>query len=251
MNYKVLKKKEQKEEKWSGGKTAELAIQPKDASVKDKDFQWRLSTATCKRDKAKFTPYEGYDRVLFNLEESEAVLEHSAAGNEDAEKREVKLGELQKDEFDGGEKTVAHGLKRDYNLIIRKDCKYQAEVIDQIQAGAGVNQDKSVPVGDKGEASFLAIDSIIKGKRVPMQLASEEGFEHVTQALYCVDGFSSVHVEVTDTSVVTNVEDAPTDINILRLAEGEQLVVNYRASERIKMTFKGAGRLIRCQLFYN
>ena len=244
----VIKKKQQKSEKWPGGKTTELAIYPKGASCKGKDFIWRLSTATCKKDKSKFTSYEGYDRLLLNLDTEEVTLEHASEGEE---ARTVTLGELESDIFDGAEKTVAHGLKRDYNLIIKKDCKYKVEVVDQIQAGAGVNKDKSVPVGDKGEASFLSIDSIIKGKRVPLELAKEEGFDHVTQAIYCVDGFSSVHFEITDMSKVTRVEDAPVDIKILRLAEGEQLICDYRAGDMIKATIKGAGRLIHCQIFYN
>lgn len=252
MEFSVLKKKEQHADKWSAGKTTELGIYPKNAKYPD-DFAWRLSTATCKRNSAKFSDLPGYNRVLFNLSENEATLTHTPkdADPADGAGEKVTLGELEMDEFSGGDKTVAEGLEKDYNLIIREDLKYTAGVIDQIQAGAGVNQDKSVPVGDNGEAKFLSIDSIIKGKRFPVELKSDENFGRVTQAVYCVDGFSSIHMEVTDMSLVTNVEDAPVDIKIIRLTEGEQLIASYGAKEKIKMTVKGAGRLIHLQLFHD
>ena len=247
MEYEVLKKKQQHQAKWSGGKTTELGIFPKGASAAKKDFVWRLSTATCKKDKSKFTDYTGYNRVLLSLE-GDVKLEHQPA---DGEKRETEIQELEQVEFSGSDKTTAYGLKRDYNLIVKEGCEYYVDVIDQIQAGAGENADKAVPVGENGEASFLSIDSILKGSRIPVRLRHKKGFEHVAQALYCVDGFSSVHIEEKQVELVTVEEDAPTDLKILRLTEGEQLIFKYRANEKIKMTIKGAGRLIHCQIFYN
>ena len=85
MEYEVLKKKQQIQTKWPGGKTAQLGIYPKDADVKKKDFIWRLSTATCKKDQSKFTDYTGYNRVLLSLEDG-VRLEHESA---DGEKRET------------------------------------------------------------------------------------------------------------------------------------------------------------------
>lgn len=235
----------QHQDKWSGGKTTELGIFPKNADVKKKDFIWRLSSATCKRDKAKFTDYEGFDRVILPLEGT-AKIENVSA---DGEKHETELQELEMLEFDGGDKTTATGLTRDYNLIIRKDSAHYVDVIDQIMAGAGENQDKAVPVGE--EASFLSIDSILKGNRVTVRLRHKKGFDHVCQALYCADGFSSVHIETTELELVTREEDAPVDIKIVRLTEGEQLLIRYRENEKVKVTVKGAGRLIHCQMFYN
>ena len=245
MEYEVVTKKMKHQDKWSGGKTTELGIFPKGADVKKKDFIWRLSSATCKRDKAKFTDYEGYDRVLLPLEGS-AKIENTGA---DGEMRETEIRELEILEFDGGDKTTAYGLTRDYNLIIRKDAAHFVDVIDQIMEGAGENQDKAVPVGE--EAKFLSIDSILKGNRVTVRMRHKKGFDHVCQALYCADGFSSVHIETTQLELVTREEDAPVDIKIVRLTEGEQLLIRCRADERVKVTVKGAGRLIHCQMFYN
>lgn len=247
MEYEIIKVKQQRQTKWAGGKTTELAIFPKHADVSKKDFIWRLSMATCKKDKAKFTDYEGYNRVLIPLE-GDAKLENISP---DGEKKETEIQELEQVEFSGADKTTAFGLKRDYNLIIKEDCPYYVDVIDQILAGAGENSDKAVPVGENNEASFLSIDSILNGKRVPVRMRHKKGYDHVVQALYCVDGFSSVHIEEKLVELVTVEEDAPTDIKIVRLTEGEQLILRYRANEKIKMTIKGAGRLIQCQMFYN
>ena len=253
MEYEVILKKHQHQDKWSGGKTTQLGIFPKNADVKKKDFIWRLSTATCKKDKAKFTDYTGFNRVLIPLE-GEVKLEHKPADGaegEAAEIRQTELGEMEQVEFSGAEKTTAYGLKRDYNLIIREDAEYYVDVIDQILAGAGENADKSVPVGENGEASFLPINAILEGKRVPVRLRHKKGFDHITQALYCADGFSSVHIEEKQVELVTKEEDAPTDIKIIRLTEGDQLILRYREGEKLKMNIKGAGRLIHCQMFYN
>ena len=247
MEYEVIKKNQQVQSKWSGGKTAQLGIMPKNADVKKKDFIWRLSTATCKREKSKFTDYAGYNRVLLPLEGGVKLTNETPEG----EVKETEVQELEQIEFSGADKTTAVGLKRDYNLIIKDDCAYYVDVIDQIQAGAGANSDKAVPVGENGEASFLSIDSILNGQRVPVRLRHKKGFDHVTQAIYCVDGFSSIHIEETQLELVTKEEDAPVDIKILRLTEGEQLILNYRVGEKLKMTIKGAGRLIHCQMFYN
>ena len=245
MEYEVITKKMQHAAKWSGGKTTELAIYPKHADVKRKDFIWRLSSATCKKDKAKFTDYTGFNRVLLPLEGT-AKIENVSP---DGEKHETEIQELEQIEFSGADKTTAYDLKRDYNLIIREDAVYYVDVIDQIMEAAGVTQDKAVPVGK--EAQFLSIDSILNGARVTVRMRHKKGFDHATQAIYCADGFSSVHIETTQLELVTKEEDAPVDIKIVRLTEGEQLVVHYHAGEKIKMTVKGAGRLIHCQMFYN
>ena len=47
---------------WSGGATTQLAIAPKGAVYADRDFLWRLSSATVELDESDFTPLPAYDR---------------------------------------------------------------------------------------------------------------------------------------------------------------------------------------------
>ncbi|MBQ6370311.1 MAG: HutD family protein, partial [Firmicutes bacterium] len=75
MNFRVIKKEQQKESNWSGGKTYELAIFPEDAKYLDRDFIWRLSTANSDREESSFTKLPDYDRILMVLE-GDVVLAH-------------------------------------------------------------------------------------------------------------------------------------------------------------------------------
>lgn len=52
---------------WSGGATTQLAIAPKGAVYADRDFLWRLSSATVELDESDFTPLPAYDRVISTL----------------------------------------------------------------------------------------------------------------------------------------------------------------------------------------
>ena len=41
---------------WTGGKTTQLAISPKEAVYADREFLWRLSSATVELEESDFTP---------------------------------------------------------------------------------------------------------------------------------------------------------------------------------------------------
>lgn len=116
MRIRINKPEQQKESQWSGGKTWELGIFPESASYLDRDFVWRLSTASSDREESSFSKLQGYDRILMVLE-GDVVLAHG-------DERSVHLGEMEQDRFDGGVKTRCFGkLTRDYNLIMAQGCE--------------------------------------------------------------------------------------------------------------------------------
>lgn len=94
---------------WSGGLTTELYIYPKDSSYKDKDFKFRLSTATVEVESSVFTPLPGISRTLMVLE-GEMSLFHEGHHS-------CHLEPLQKDKFQGGWKTSSKGKCVDFNLM--------------------------------------------------------------------------------------------------------------------------------------
>lgn len=72
---------------WSGGATTQLAIAPKGAVYADRDFLWRLSSATVELDESDFTPLPAYDRVISTLRagmETLTLAAHESALIEDA-----------------------------------------------------------------------------------------------------------------------------------------------------------------------
>ena len=112
MKYQLHKKDEYAVSRWMGGETTETAIYPASAKYIDRNFIWRLSTATCELEESDFSRLPDYDRVLMVLE-GEVVLSHDG-------QRVARLAELEQDRFDGGYKTRSFGKITDYNLMVRK-----------------------------------------------------------------------------------------------------------------------------------
>ena len=106
---------------WSGGKTKELAIYPKGQKYIDRDFIWRLSSATVDLEESDFTRLPDYDRVLMVLD-GEVVLEYNG-------ERVAKLKTLEQDSFDGAWKTKSFGKITDFNLMVRKGNRGFLDVI--------------------------------------------------------------------------------------------------------------------------
>lgn len=100
---------------WSGGTTTELFIWPAGASYAERNFDFRLSTATVEIEESDFTPLEGVQRTLMVLE-GEMELQHEGHHS-------VKLGPFETDEFEGGWKTHSVGKCRDFNLMCRGNAK--------------------------------------------------------------------------------------------------------------------------------
>ncbi len=118
----VLKKEENYSiSEWSGGKTRELAIYPPKCRYADRDFIFRLSSATVELDESDFTSLPDYNRVLMVLKGS-VVLSYDG-------KRSVHLNELEQDSFDGGWKTKSFGKITDYNLMVRKGCDGKVDIL--------------------------------------------------------------------------------------------------------------------------
>ena len=54
--------------KWSGGLTTQLGIAPEGAVYADRDFLWRLSSATVEDTESDFTALPDYERLISTLE---------------------------------------------------------------------------------------------------------------------------------------------------------------------------------------
>ena len=98
--------------KWGGGLTRELAIAPRDAVYADRDFLWRISSATVELEESNFTPLPDYNRFLSTLD-GEIDLDHG-----DDTVHHLTPGQIY--EFDGGIPTHSRGVCTDFNLMLRK-----------------------------------------------------------------------------------------------------------------------------------
>ena len=120
MKIKLLTEKNYKTTLWSGGKTAQIAIYPLDADFSNKDFIWRISSATVETDKSVFTDFSNYNRYIATLKGNIKLIHEN-------DENEYLLNEYQLHKFDGAVKTTSSGKCTDYNLMLRKNIA-EAEI---------------------------------------------------------------------------------------------------------------------------
>lgn len=139
--------------RWSGGATTQLAIYPPEAQYAQRDFIWRLSSATVEEETSTFTDLPEYNRVLSIIQGS-LTLSHNGAAP-------LSLAPLELDQFDGGCHTVSQGRVTDFNLMMRKGLC-----------------DGSVQSLRLAGGSSISLDFLCQSKEFPL----------FTLALYCAQG---------------------------------------------------------------
>lgn len=112
MEWKLLDQAGYVTTSWSGGTTTQLAIAPEGAVYGDRDFLWRISSATVELDHSDFTPLPDYHRFL-------AVLEGEIRLKIDGQEPFL-LAPGRVVEFDGGVPVESWGRCVDFNLMVRK-----------------------------------------------------------------------------------------------------------------------------------
>jgi uncharacterized protein len=109
MKLELRKKSDHITREWSGGKTTQLIIFPRDASFAERNFQFRLSLATTEVEHSLFTQLPGVFRVIMILDGT-LLLEHDMRYRKTLKKFET-------DNFRGDWTTKAHGKVTDFNLM--------------------------------------------------------------------------------------------------------------------------------------
>ncbi len=107
---------------WSGGTTTQLGIAPQGAVYADRDFLWRVSSATVDLEVSDFTALPDYNRLISTLE-GEIDLTHDGG-------EAIHLAPYGVHGFDGGWQTRSVGRCRDFNLMMRKgECDGRMEAV--------------------------------------------------------------------------------------------------------------------------
>lgn len=97
---------------WSGGTTTQVAIGPEGAVYADRNFLWRISSATVDLEESIFTALPDYNRYISTLEGEIDVIHDEA--------EPFRLSPYNVHAFDGGVNTKSYGRCRDFNLMLRK-----------------------------------------------------------------------------------------------------------------------------------
>jgi environmental stress-induced protein Ves len=98
---------------WSGGNTTQIGINPELAEYKDRDFLWRISSATVDLEESTFTALPDYNRVIMTLK-GDMELIHNGG-------EVIALEPFEPHEFDGADHTLSRGRVVDFNLMMRKN----------------------------------------------------------------------------------------------------------------------------------
>lgn len=97
---------------WSGGTTTQVAIAPAGAVYADRDFLWRISSASVDLDESDFTALPDYHRWISTLKGG-MTLSHEGG-------EKIALAPYEVHQFDGGVDTHSWGRCTDFNLMLRK-----------------------------------------------------------------------------------------------------------------------------------
>lgn len=95
--------------KWDGGLTYEYFIFPAESKYIDRNFDFRISSATIEKVPSNFTKFSGYFRYLVMLDNSLNICRNGLS--EDYSKYEIF-------EFDSNEEIASNSLGNDFNLMI-------------------------------------------------------------------------------------------------------------------------------------
>lgn len=98
---------------WSGGTTAQLAIYPETEEYADRNFLWRISSATVDLPESDYTALPDYDRFITPLN-GQMILTHDGGSETDVKPLTIH-------EFDGAAATHCVGMCTDFNLMLRKE----------------------------------------------------------------------------------------------------------------------------------
>lgn len=125
MDIKIISKSDFIVNNWSGGKTTELFIYPKGASLSKRDFICRISSATFSSTSSVFSDFSTYSRYLLALNGSLSVS-HDNIYDRDLSAYEVEY-------FSGSWSTSSTNTLdcRDFNFIVKDGYESNLKILDK------------------------------------------------------------------------------------------------------------------------
>ena len=115
MNIRLLSKKDSKASVWSGGLTYEYIIYPETASYADRDFVFRISSATIEQEPSVFTKFKGYYRYL-------VMLDNCLDVEVNKEKRVYEKYEIM--EFNSDDEVTSYTKGIDFNWMVSEKVRH-------------------------------------------------------------------------------------------------------------------------------
>jgi environmental stress-induced protein Ves len=125
MKISFLPKKDSKASIWSGGFTYEYMVYPETASYADRDFAFRISSATIEKVPSEFTKFKGYHRYL-------VMLDNSLDIEINKEKKVYEKYEIM--EFNSDDEVTSYTKGIDFNwMVSEKISHHKLKIVNSIQ----------------------------------------------------------------------------------------------------------------------
>ncbi|MBO9585401.1 MAG: HutD family protein [Flavobacterium sp.] len=115
MNVHVFPKKDSKASVWSGGLTYEYVIYPKSANYADRDFIFRISSATIEEVPSLFTNFKGYHRYL-------VMLDNGLDIEVNKEKKRYEKHEIM--QFNSADEVISYTKGSDFNWMVSEKISH-------------------------------------------------------------------------------------------------------------------------------
>ncbi|MDH8677705.1 HutD family protein [Fusibacter bizertensis] len=116
MQYQIIKKKNYESNTWTHGETTQLKIYPHDGDYKNRDFLWRVSSATVTKELSDFTVLFGIKRWIMPFDH-QLHLSHHQNGKP---MYSITLNPYESHCFKGDWETKSKGIARDFNLMLNE-----------------------------------------------------------------------------------------------------------------------------------
>lgn len=107
-----IKKQDLTISNWSKGETREYYIYPETANYQDKDFIFRISSASINEAPAEFTNFSNYTRYLAMLDQPLSLKINN---------KEVKDNELTLVKFQSDDDVISYSRGNDFNLMVNNN----------------------------------------------------------------------------------------------------------------------------------
>lgn len=119
---------------WSGGATMQIAISPRNAVYANRDFLWRVSSASVDLEESTFTPLNDYHRWIAPIKGNMRLFHANGSS--------ATLPPYSVYQFDGALPTHSQGRCTDFNLMLRKSKAYG--LIRSLELSVGAIQNIAV-----------------------------------------------------------------------------------------------------------
>lgn len=113
--------------KWGGGTTREMFIYPQNSTLENRDFIFRISSATININHSVFTDFNGFKRYIIPLN-GELQIKHENSTNILLKTNTLYI-------FDGGRETESMHTNeqlQDFNIIVNKNYESDIKIIQDI-----------------------------------------------------------------------------------------------------------------------